>query len=87
LASAGRVGYGADVVLCPEVGDRPCEEVGEWPEVKETELEAGVRAGVPEELDWDECVARIGAVLWADETCDAMWPRPWRFWGGEWLWR
>lgn len=51
-----------------EVGDIPCEDVGEWPEVYETELDGGVKAGVPEELDCVEWVAIMGAVVCADET-------------------
>lgn len=37
--------------LWREIGDMPWEETGEWPEVYETELDGGVRAGVPEALD------------------------------------
>ena len=32
----------------------PWDEEGEWPDVYETELEGGVKAGVPEEFDWVE---------------------------------
>ena len=34
----------------------------------ETELEGGVNAGVPEELDWAEWVVIMGAVMWDEET-------------------
>lgn len=58
----GRLGYAAETVeLCLEVGDMPWEETGEWPEVYETELDGGVNAGVPEDVDCDEFVAIIGA--------------------------
>ncbi len=40
--------------LCLDVGDKPWEELGEWPDVYETELEGGVSAGVPEDVDWEE---------------------------------
>ena len=46
----------------------PCEEVGEWPDVYETELDGGVKAGVPEEVECAEWVAIIGAETWAEET-------------------
>jgi hypothetical protein len=40
----------------------PWDETGEWPEVYETELDGGVKAGVPDVADWEEWVAIIGAV-------------------------
>lgn len=52
METDGRLGYVAGTVeLCLDVGDIPCEEDGEWPDVYETELEGGVNAGVPEDVD------------------------------------
>jgi hypothetical protein len=34
IETAGKLGYIADTVeLCLEIGDIPCDETGEWPEV------------------------------------------------------